>query len=449
MLVTYFGIFKAGMIAHPLNARLKPRELSGILAHADSKLIVAAGEHLQSLSGVQLQNKRLPPVLCFDAPSDSDMPLMSLTPLAKQSVSRPSATHSRNDDDALLIYTSGTTSDPKGVRLTHANMAADANAIATALAIGPTHRTLCFMPLSHCNALVFSHLSCFLVGATVVLTARFSASDHWRLVRDNRVNSFSCPPTVLAILLERQLDELHSQSSLDYIKVGSAPLPQDLAERFEARFGQLLLEGYGLTEATCTNTLNPVAGPRKRGSVGQALPGHELQVINEDGNVAPSNVVGELVVRGPTVMKGYFRDPEATENTIVDGWLRTGDLAQIDSDGYVSVVGRKKEMLVRGGENVSPLEIEEVLRRHPLVRDAAVIGVPDPIWGEVVAAFVISDESLVPAEVVEFCRPLLADFKLPQHIFQVDELPRNETGKIQRQRLKEMHRQFREDGHER
>ena len=337
-----------------------------------------------------------------------------------------------------MIYTSGTTGRPKGVLLSHANVWADGVALSQGFRMGPDHVALCFMPLFHCNALIVSHISAFIGHGTIVLCRKFSAREHWRLVADHNVNSFSAPPTVLAILLERESEARDARIKLDFVKTGSAPLTVELATRFESRFGKdILIEGWGLTECTATSTLNPLyaGGRRKIGSVGQALAGQEIAVVDEQGNFLPPETTGELVIRSPTMMLGYFRDEEATRKAIVDGWLHTGDLGRMDQEGYVFLVGRKKEIIIRGGENVSPLEIEEVLCRHPSVRDVAVGGLPDRIWGEVVVACVVPNETASEQELIAYCRENLADFKVPVRVAIVDELPRNATGKILRRNL--------------
>jgi long-chain acyl-CoA synthetase len=255
------------------------------------------------------------------------------------------------------------------------------------------------------------------------------------------VKSFSAPPTVLAILLEREAEARALNVKLDYVKTGSAPLTIELAERFEKRFGRdLLIEGWGLTEGTATSTLNPLfaGGPRKIGSVGQAMPGQEIRVFDENGAELPPGEIGELVIRSETVMQGYFRDPDATAKTVKNGWLHTGDLGRLDKDGYVYLVGRKKEIIIRGGENISPLEVEEIIFRHPAVRDVAVGGLPDRIWGEVVVACVVPAYEVTSEALIEHCRKHLADFKIPVRFAFTDALPRNATGKVLRRQLSEL-----------
>ncbi len=439
VVAAYFGMFKSGQIANPINNRLTAEEVAYILGHAGSKLLITTPEFLETACDAAGRLEEPPAILCMGEPAaPASMPLLAGRLLFEQPVTPLQRGADDENASVLLIYTSGTTGRPKGVLLTHANVLADARALSEGFGLTPEHTTLCFMPLFHCNALIVSHMSSFVAGGTVVLCRRFSASRHWDLVKTHNVNSFSAPPTVLAILLEREAEVRGHDIRLDYVKVGSAPLTLDLAERFEQRFGRgILVEGWGLTEATATNTLirAGVGGTRKVGSVGIALPGHEIGVVDENGRPVPTGQSGELVIRGPTVMKEYFRDPEATARAVVNGSLHTGDLGYMDDEGYVFLVGRKKEMIIRGGENISPLEVEEVLTRHPAVLEVAVAGLPDRIWGETVAACIVRNGTVSEDELIAFCSTRLAAFKVPAKIAFVEALPRNAIGKVLRRSL--------------
>jgi long-chain acyl-CoA synthetase len=341
-------------------------------------------------------------------------------------------------DGALLIYTSGTTGKPKGVLLTQANIAAGIEYVSKAFEMKAGDRTMCVMPLFHTNGLMFSTLPFLLVGGTIAMKKRFSATNFWSQLREARVTTTSVSPTILAMLLEHEAKAPKaSEIRLDYIKVASAPTSVELAERFENRFGKgLLLETYGLTETTAINVMNPLRGPRKHGSIGRALAPQEARIVDDAGNPVPTGETGEIEIRGATLMKEYFRDPENTRKAMRDGWIRTGDVARMDSDGFIFIVGRSKEMILRGGENISPLEIEEVVVKHPAVREAAAVGVPDRIWGETVGLCVVSRQPVSPEELVEFCRAHLSPFKVPQRVVFVDELPRNAVGKVTRNALR-------------
>jgi long-chain acyl-CoA synthetase len=313
------------------------------------------------------------------------------------------------------------------VLLTQANVMAGIDIVSRAFEMKPTDRSFCVMPLFHTNGLMFSTLPYLRSGATVILRKRFSATQFWQQIREARANVASVSPTILAMLLEHEAGAPRAEDiHLDFIKVASAPTSVELAGRFEARFGRgLLLETYGLTETTAINVMNPLHGPRKHGSIGRAVPPQEVRLVD-----------GEIQVRGPTVMREYFRDPENTSRAMDGEWLRTGDVARIDEDGFIFIVGRSKEMILRGGENISPLEIEEVAVRHPAVREAAAVGVPDRIWGECVGLCVVAREPVSEQDVVAFCREHLSPFKVPQRVVFVDELPRNAVGKITRNALR-------------
>ncbi|HYC36093.1 MAG TPA: class I adenylate-forming enzyme family protein [Usitatibacter sp.] len=423
----YLGAFRTGIVANPINNRLAPEEIAYIVGHAGSRCLVVSEDFLPVVEKTLPLLAQQPTVLVAGDASLGSFP-----------TTRP-AVEVTAADGALLIYTSGTTGKPKGVLLTQANVEAGIEYVSRAFGMKAGDRTMCVMPLFHTNGLMFSTLPFLYKGATVCLRKRFSATKFWEHCRELRVSTSSVSPTILAMLLEHaenapKASEIH----LDYIKVASAPTPVELAERFEARFGKgLLLETYGLTETTAINVMNPVAGPRKHGSIGRALAPQEARIVDDARNPLPRGEVGEIEIRGATVMKEYFRDPENTRKALLpDGWLRTGDVARMDEDGFIFIVGRSKEMILRGGENISPLEIEEVAVRHPAVREVAAVGVPDRIWGETVGLCVVKRSEVSEQDLVEHCRAHLSAFKVPQRVVFVDELPRNAVGKVTRNALR-------------
>lgn len=435
----YFACWRVGAVANPLNSRLTATELAALVAHAESRLLVhgptfgdLAHDTLEKVA--RAPRTDAPPAGSRVAPwelGDEDV----LAPGPR----RPSPATGGGDAPAALIYTSGTTARAKGVLLSHRNLLADARGLADRLGVGEGYRTLCFMPLFHCNALIFSHLSTFTVGGSVVLTTRFSASRIWDMVDDYDVHSFSCPPTVLAILLDRTPTERETPSALRFVKVGAAPLGEDLAGRFEERFGVPLVEGYGMTEGTATSVMHDPRLPRPPGTVGFVLAGQRLRVVGPDGDALATDSIGEIEIGGDTVMLGYHRDPELTSQTVVDGWLRTGDLGALGHDGYLRLTGRKKELIIRGGENIAPLVLDDVVASHPQVQDCAVYGIPDPIWGESPVAAVVARPGLDIEDLTAYVRGRVAEFAMPVEIRVVREIPRNAVGKIQRHALAAMH----------
>jgi len=430
----YFGAFRAGVIANPINTKLTAKELAYVIGHAGSRMVLVSADLCGTLGDALPLLDTAPQVVVlrpsqavpFAAASSSDVLSLDASPLTSGGPS--------GGDGALLIYTSGTTGNPKGVLLTHDNVVAGVHIVYKAYEVQPGEKTLCVMPLFHTNGLMFSTLTFLFGGGTVALQAKFSATRFWQQCAQHQVSSSSASPTILQMLLAHEAGApAYGQTGLRYLKVASAPTPVDLAERFEARFGSgLLLETYGLTETTAMTTMNPLHGRRRFGSIGRVLPPQELGILNDAGQPTPPGEVGEICVQGPTVMKGYFRDPESTRAAFIGDWFHTGDMATQDEDGFVTIVGRKKEMIIRGGENISPLEIENVAMLHPKVKEAVAVGLSDPLWGEVVGLCVVAKEPVTREELMGFCRERLSDFKLPHHIVFTDELPRNAMGKVVR-----------------
>ncbi|WP_411150864.1 class I adenylate-forming enzyme family protein [Streptomyces sp. A30] len=342
---------------------------------------------------------------------------------------------------ALLIYTSGTTGVPKGVMLDHANIDAMVEMGRHALEVGPADRCLLILPLFHVNGIVVSVLLPLLVGASVVIAGRFDPRTFFDLVELERPSFFSAVPTIYSMLAALPDDVRPDTSSLRFGVCGAAPASAELLTRFEARYGFPLVEGYGLSEGTCGSTINPVSGPRRAGTVGLPFPGQEIRIVDADGSEVAPGTDGEVVVRGPNVMRGYLGRPDDTARVIVDGWLHTGDVGHLDAEGYLTLVGRSKDMIIRGGENIYPKEIEDVLAGDPSVLEAAVIGVPDEKWGEVVVAYVQPrpGSSVDPSALKALCARSLTGYKRPTAFFVVDAIAKNAVGKIDKASLRADH----------
>jgi acyl-CoA synthetase (AMP-forming)/AMP-acid ligase II len=343
---------------------------------------------------------------------------------------------------SLLIYTSGTTGVPKGVMLDHANIDAMVEMGRRALELRPADRCLLILPLFHVNGIVVSVLTPLLAGASVVIAVhRFDPHSFFDLVEQERPTFFSAVPTIYSMLAALPDDVQPDTSSLRFAVCGAAPASAELLARFEARYGFPLVEGYGLSEGTCGSTINPVGGPRRAGTVGLPFPGQEIRIINADGSVVAPGTDGEVVVRGPNVMRGYLGRPEETARVVVDGWLHTGDVGHLDAEGYLTLVGRSKDMIIRGGENIYPKEIEDVLAGDPSVLEAAVIGVPDEKWGEVVVAYVQPSPgaSVDPTALKALCARSLTGYKRPTAFFVVEAISKNAVGKIDKASLRAEH----------
>lgn len=343
-----------------------------------------------------------------------------------------------DEDLALVIYTSGSTGRPKGVMLTHANATAMSRTMAESMQMTAEDHCLLLLPLFHVNALMVSLLAPLQVGAQLTIMGGFDAGKFYDTVEQLRPTYFSAVPTIYALLLTRAEGRQLDMSSLRFAVCGAAPATRELLAAAEEFFDVPILEGYGLTEATCASAVNPINGPRKPGTVGPALPGQRIRIVDENLQDVPTGQTGEVVISGPTVMAGYLNMPEATAATIVDGWVRTGDVGRLDEDGYLSIVDRLKDMIIRGGENLYPKEIENAIGSLPGVLEVAVVGRPDDVMGEVPVAFVVPypDADLTADAVIDHCRAHLTRAKVPVHVEITPELPKNPVGKIDKPGLR-------------
>ena len=337
------------------------------------------------------------------------------------------------DDVALVLHTSGSTGRPKRVPLRHKNLAASAHNIVRTYGLTSSDVSLCAMPLFHVHGLVASTISTLLSGGTVVVPSKFNPLSFWRTVRDNRVTWYSAVPTIHQLLLSRAGSERPAGAeNLRFIRSCSASLSPELMQGLESAFGAPVLEAYGMTEAShqmCSNPLPPAA--HKPGSVGPGT-GVKVSIMDAQGNHLREGVRGEVVIQGPNVVAGYENNPEANASSFTNGWFRTGDQGFLDADGYLTLTGRIKELINRGGEKIAPREIDEVLLRHPDVAEAVAFGVPHPAWGEEVAAAVVLRQPQKESEIIAFCKQHLAEFKCPKSLYIVTAIPRTATGKIQR-----------------
>ena len=340
----------------------------------------------------------------------------------------------RDADIALFLHTSGTTSRPKGVPLSHANLTTSARNIARWYRLGPADVSLCVMPLFHVHGLIFSTLAVLGAGGRVIVPERFSAGAFWPTVAEFGVTVVSAVPTILRTLLLRADTDGAPQPgahSLRFIRSSSSPLGASEMRRLEARFGVPVIEAYSMTEAAHQMCANPLDGERRPGSVGVgAFVG--VAILDEAGNELPPDTVGEVAVRGANVTRGYHNNAAANAQAFVNGWFRTGDSGRLDAAGYLTLVGRIKELINRGGEKISPVEIDDVLGAYPGVREAVTFAVPDDKYGEAVAAALVLDAGVDVDDVLAHARQRLAPFKVPSVVHVVAEIPKTATGKIQR-----------------
>lgn len=429
VLIAFFGALQAGAAAMPINPELTPEEIDFALTDSRATLVVTTPASAARIGGcVSLPERRAE--LRFDPTGGTTVSGPQLGEMASVSVTP--------DMDALLLYTSGTTSRPKAVPLSHANLVTSAQNVAASYQLQPDETTLCVMPLFHVHGLVASVFATMVAGGSVVVPARFSAGAFWPLVREHDVSWYTAVPTIHTILLNTAEQHLDGPPPpLRFVRSCSSALPPSTQEAFERRFNTPLLQAYGMTEAAHQMATNPLPPAERRlNSVG--LPsGVEVAILDDAGNELARGASGEVSIRGQNVTRGYLRNPEATADAFTNGWFRTGDSGALDADGYLFLHGRIKEVINRGGEKISPLEVDDVLLRHPAVREAVTVGVPHDIYGEEVEAVVALHEGQQAdaANLIAHCREHLAPFKAPKAIRFVTTIPRSATGKIQRRRL--------------
>lgn len=432
-IVSYFACWQLGALAGPINSLLKTQEMEYVISNSDAKALLVHSDFLPMVESVQQDVPQLTNVIVFDDVAVATREVVNTS---------PNDVTIAPDDEAIIIYTSGTTGKPKGCLLTHRNVIANARQISQWLGFGSKDRLLTLMPLFHMNAVSVTTMSALYAGGSTVVSPKFSASRFWQIVSDYQITSFGSVATMLSMLLTTYPDGVPpglNTKQLRFAMCGSAPVPAEIIKRFEEIFGCLVIEGYGLSESTCRSTFNPPDERRRAGSCGLPI-GNEMRVVDEEDNDVPVGALGEIVLRGENVLKGYYKNPEATKSAFRNGWFHTGDIGYRDRDDFYYIVDRKSDMIIRGGENIYPREIDEVLYQHPAVAAAAVVGVPDELYGEEVAAFIVLREGseVSAAELIEFCRERLADYKCPKSVRLVKDIPKGPTGKLLKRELVKM-----------
>ena len=443
------GAMHGGWCVNPVNLLSQPEQLRYVLGHSDCAVVFVSPEWelavRSALEGVDravtvvvidahaaLEGAKLPCALPASAGRQAAAPRTVVRPTARRD--DPGSP----DSVALLMYTSGTTGLPKGVMLTQANLAANAHAISAEHALTYADRVLVVLPLYHINAFAVTMLAPLAHGGSLAMPPKFSAARFWAQVAENQCTWLNVVPTIISYLIEGATPPREQTARLRFCRSASAALPPDHLRAFEAKFGIGVVETMGLTETVAPAFSNPLnAGKRKLGSVGVAS-GCEARVV--DPNLAPvaDGRTGEIAIRGANVMRGYYRDEEATRAAFTpDGWLRTGDLGHRDADGFFFVTGRIKELIIKGGENIAPREIDEALLRHPAILDAAAVGIPDRHYGQEIMVCIVLREghSADEAALREFCTAQLGRYKTPKLFRFVNDLPRGPSGKVQRLNL--------------
>jgi acyl-CoA synthetase (AMP-forming)/AMP-acid ligase II len=434
VIVSFLAAGVAGTAA-PLNPAYKEDEFRFYLEDTAAKVLILPPDGADEARRAAAE--RRVPILTIDMDAAGTVSLSDgRNPIRRAPVTSPPTI----DDVALVLHTSGSTGRPKRVPLKHANLSISAQNVANSYALTPDDVSLCVMPLFHVHGLVASTLATFASGGTVVVPGKFSPLSFWRTARDHGATWYSAVPTLHQLLLARAGDPTDPSrrpagtERLRFIRSCSASLPPAVMHALEAAFGAPVLEAYGMTEAAHQMASNPLPpSERKPGSVGRGTD-VKISIMDKAGRHLPIGEAGEVVIQGPNVITGYENNPEANASSFVDGWFRTGDQGVLDEHGYLTLVARIKELINRGGEKISPREIDEVLLTHPAIAEAVCFGVPHGTWGEEVEAAVVlrEGETIGAPDLLAFCKERLADFKRPKQIHITQAIPRTATGKIQR-----------------
>ena len=432
---SYGGILRVGAVIVPVIFLLGEAEVAHIVADSEARVVITSSDMVGKIEKQIGVLPNLRHVLLVSGGGQSG--LRSFEEETDGESDRFEAVPRGDGDLAVILYTSGTTGTPKGVALSHANLESNARASASLFELDRERWGVGVLPLSHSYGLTVMNAG-HILGTRSALLRWFNPEEVLRTIQEFRAEAMSGVPTMFVYLLNYPGASAYDTSTMRVWGSGAAPLPVEVVEPFEHRFGGKLLEGYGLTEASPVVAAHRLSGVRKLGSVGQPIPGVTVSIRDDDDRALPVDEVGEVCVQGPNVMVGYYRNPEETAKTIRGGWLRTGDMGRLDADNYLYIVERKKDLIIRGGFNIYPRDVEEALYAFPGVAEAAVIGLPDTLMGEEVVAFVVlkPGQAATADEVAGFCQARLAKYKCPKEIRFVDALPKSPVGKILRKELR-------------
>lgn len=437
--IAYQGILRAGGTVIPVMHVLHPKEIGFVLSDSEAKVVITSAGVLPNILQAADTLERPPLILAVNEGGRSGRGNVRDLHAAMADAARPGAEPPVTTDDvAVILYTSGTTGRPKGVMLTHRNLYSNAAAAASLATDEDRSTTIGVLPLAHIYGFTTANVL-YLRGGSVAVLPKYELRAVCEAIQKHRVKRFSAVPAMIYSMVTDPATSDYDLSSLESIGSGSAALPVKVLEAFKAKFGADVYEGYGLSEAAPTVTAHRRGEPIKPGSVGRAFPGVEIRIVDDEGNDLPAGEAGELIVRGENISPGYFRNEEATRAAFKNGWLYTGDVAKLDADGYLYIVDRKKDLIIRGGFNIYPRDLEEVIVKHPAVAEVAVIGAPSEEMGEEVVAFVVKqpDADVDEAALIGYCQEKLAKYKTPRRVIFVDALPRNGVGKVMKKTLRD------------
>jgi long-chain acyl-CoA synthetase len=431
------AVWRIGAVVVPINFLVGEEETAYIYEDSGAKVVISSQAFLPKIRSARSKVPGLETVILIDR----EVPEGTLPywPLVEKSPEETEVVETGDDELAALIYTAGTTGRPKGVMHTNHSLYSNARMQYESVPLPDGMTSISVLPLCHSYGIASMNTGLFRRGRTVLLNS-FNVEAIFASIEKYRAEIMAGVPTMYVFMLLYPEPRKFDLSSMKYWISGSAPLALETWNRFKQVFGHEIIEGWGLTEAGANNSVNPLEGVKKVGSIGVPMKGTEMRIVDDGGNTLPPAQQGEIVIRGPMLMKGYWNKPEETEEILKNGWLHTGDVGYVDDDGYFWITDRKKDLIIKAGENISPRVVEEVLFKHPKVSEAAVIGMKDEIYGENIKAFVVlkPEQTATAEEILEYCRTRLTSFLVPKEIAFMKALPKSLVGKVLKRELRKV-----------
>jgi long-chain acyl-CoA synthetase len=437
VLQAFHAVWRIGAIVVPINYFIGEEETAYMYQDSGAKVMISTLSFLPKIQACQAKAPCMEAVILID----KDVPegTLSYGQLVEESPEEPDVVETGDDEIAALIYTAGTTGRPKGVIHSHASLYANAKMQYETIPLPDDMVSIAVLPLCHSFGIAYINNGLFRRGKTVLLHS-LNLEILFAAIEKYQVNIIAGVPTMYVFMLLYPEPKKYNLGSMKYWISGSAPLALETWKKFQDVFGFEIIEGWGLTEAGANNSVNPFEGLKKIGSIGLPMKGTEMRIVDEKGNVLPPEQEGEIIIRGPMLMKGYWNKPEETAEALRAGWLYTGDIGHVDQDGYFWITDRKKDLIIKGGENISPRVIEEVLFSHPKVSEAAVIGMKDAVYGENIKAFLVLNpgETAPAEEIIEYCQKKLTSFFVPREVVFIQSLPKSLIGKVLKKELRKL-----------
>ncbi len=436
VLQSFSAVYAIGGVVVPINFMVGDRETAYIYNDTGAETVISSMEFLPKIEAARQHAPNIKNIILID----KEVPPKTYSYYSLVESQQETSIEPTNDNDlAALIYTSGTTGNPKGVMHTHYSLYSNAKMQDDTIKLPSGMTSVSLLPLCHSYGIASMNYGSLVGGGRTVLLNTFDIDKVFSSIENYQANFLGAVPTMYVYMLLHPNPEKYNLSTMKYWISGSAPLTLETRNRFKEKFGHEIIEGWGLTEAGANNSVNPLDGKKKVGSIGLPMNGTRMKVVDFEGRELPPRMEGEILISGPMLMKGYWNKPEATAEVLKDGWLYTGDVGYMDEEGYFFITERKKDIIIKGGENIAPREVEEVIFSHPKVSEAAVVGVKDEVYGEEIKAFVVLNpgQSVTAGEIIAYCTERLKKFKTPKYVEFLEGLPKNLVGKVLKKDLRQ------------